>query len=212
MRIPIAVFMVIRLLAGPVSAEEDKPGEFDYYVLALSWSPSWCAIEGDARDADQCEEQHDYGFTLHGLWPQFEKGWPSFCPTVEAAPSRAMTASMSDIMGSSGLAWYQWKKHGRCSGLSAKDYYDAARKAYASIARPAIFRQIDRTFSIKATLVEEAFLKDNPTLSAGMLAVTCKEGYFQEVRVCLNKALEPRICARDIRRDCQQIVKFPPVR
>ena len=95
------------LLAAPAAAQT-----FDYYVLALTWTPSWCAAEGEARDG-QCDPGRDLGFTLHGLWPQFEQGWPEDCPSEEADPSRRETAAMADVMGSGSLAWYQWKKHGR---------------------------------------------------------------------------------------------------
>ncbi len=55
-----------------------------------------------------------------------------------------MTAEMADIMGNSGLAWHQWKKHGTCSGLSARDYFALSRRAYAAVNRPEIFRKLDR--------------------------------------------------------------------
>ena len=123
------MLLALLLVAGVARAEGEPAGEFDYYVLSLSWTPSWCAIEGDARESEQCDPGQGYGFTLHGLWPQYERGWPSYCPTSERAPSRAMTADMIDIMGSSGLAWHQWRKHGVCSGLSATDYYALSREA-----------------------------------------------------------------------------------
>ena len=108
--------------AGASGEERGAPaGAFDYYVLALSWSPNWCAREGDARGAEQCER--DLGWSLHGLWPQYTAGWPAFCPSPEAPPSRSATRAMSDIMGSSGLAWHQWRKHGTCTGDSAADYF-----------------------------------------------------------------------------------------
>jgi ribonuclease I len=44
---------------------------------------------------------------------------------------------MADIMGGAGLAFYQWKKHGRCSGLSAPGYYAVARQAFESVTMPA---------------------------------------------------------------------------
>ena len=37
---------------------------------------------------------------------------------------------MADIMGSGGSAWHQWKKHGRCSGLSPDDFFALSREAY----------------------------------------------------------------------------------
>jgi len=198
-------------LALPAWAEGEKSGKFDYYVMALSWSPNWCRIEGDARNAEQCDK--DYGWVLHGLWPQFHRGWPSYCPTAERAPSRAMTRGMEDIMGSGGLAWHQWKKHGVCSGLSARDYFRLSREAYGSVTRPPVFRRLEDAVTLPATVVEEAFLKANPKLEADMLTITCRDGFIQEARVCLSKDLTPVPCGRDVIKDCRmQNARFEPVR
>jgi ribonuclease T2 len=196
-----------------VQAAADRPGAFDYYVLSLSWSPNWCALEGDARGSDQCDPRHDHGWTLHGLWPQYHRGWPSYCQSAERAPSRAMTGAMADIMGSGGLAWHQWKKHGTCSGLSAPAYFDLSREAYGRVVRPEVFRKLDRAVRLPATVVEEAFLKANPTVEPDGLTVTCKAGHIQEVRVCLARDLSPVPCGRDVVRDCAlQNALFTPVR
>ena len=203
----LALFAISHAVAGG-----KKAGEFDYYVLSLGWSPSWCALTGDARKDDQCDARHEFGFTLHGLWPQYEKGWPSFCPTVERTPSRQMTREMADIMGSDGLAWHQWDKHGRCSGLNAQQYYATSRAAYGAIKRPDVFRRLLKPLTLPATVVEAAFLEANPNLSADMITVTCQRGFFQEVRICLTRDLEPRTCGADAIRDCSQRVIFPPMR
>ncbi|CUJ06573.1 ribonuclease T2 family protein [Cognatishimia activa] len=210
-------FLVSALLACGIAvnaqAEGEKAGVFDYYVMALSWSPNWCAIEGDAKNSPQCDASEDHGWILHGLWPQFHRGWPSYCPTAERAPSRRMTSDMADIMGTSGLAWHQWKKHGTCSGLSAEEYFTLSREAYGSIQRPQIFRKLDNAVRLPARLIEEAFLKENPTLSADGLTVTCKQGYIQEARVCLSKDLTPVPCGRDVIKDCSiDSARFDPVR
>ena len=200
MRIPlIALFLS---LASPLWAEGETSGEFDYYVLALSWSPTWCALEGKARNSPQCDESKDHGWVLHGLWPQFHRGWPSYCNTVNAPPSRGMTNDMVDIMGSSGSAWHQWKKHGVCSGLTASAYYELARQAYDSIERPGVLRKLERPVTLPASLIEQAFIKDNPQLTPDMVTVTCKFGRIQEARICLSKSLDPVPCGRDVIRDC----------
>ncbi|MYM56809.1 ribonuclease T2 family protein [Thalassovita mangrovi] len=196
------ISLVFALIAGAALADGERPGDFDYYVLSLSWSPSWCALEGDARGSPQCDEAEDYGWVLHGLWPQYHRGWPSYCPTVEPHPTRRMSDEMTDIMGSSGLAWYQWKKHGVCSGLSAAAYYDLARRAYDSVTRPAVFRKLDRPVTLPAKVVEQAFLQANPGLEPDMLTITCKGGRIQEARLCLSKDLAPVPCGRDVIRDC----------
>ncbi|MBY6049714.1 ribonuclease T2 family protein [Vannielia litorea] len=200
-------------LAGPAWAEGERAGDFDYYVMSLSWSPNWCALEGRAKGSPQCDRGRGYGWVLHGLWPQYERGWPSFCRTAERDPSRSDTAQMADIMGTSGLAWYQWKKHGRCAGLSSAAYFAAAREAYGSVTRPEVFRKLKDPITLPASVVEEAWLKDNPDLGADMLTVTCKAGRIQEVRICLTKDLEPRDCGRDVVRDCtMRDAGFEPIR
>ncbi len=194
--------LIALLLPVAAWAEGDRAGAFDYYVMALSWSPNWCDREGG--DSPQCAPERDLGWILHGLWPQHEVGWPSDCRTGARNPSRAETGAMADIMGSGGLAWHQWKKHGRCSGLSSRDYFALSREAYGRVTRPEVFRRLGDTVKLPARVVEEAFLEANPALSADMLTVTCKNRQIQEVRICLTRDLSPRICGRDVRRDCTQ--------
>lgn len=204
---------LVALSPAPLLADGEPAGEFAYYVLALSWTPSWCEEAGDDRDAAQCEIGQGFGFAVHGLWPQYEDGWPSYCRTGARDPSRSQTNAMADLLGSGGSAWYQWKKHGRCSGLSAEAYFELVREAYASVARPAVFRQITDTVLLPASVVEDAFLEANPTFEADGLTVTCKENRIQEVRICLNKDLSPRLCAGDTRWDClMSNADMPPIR
>lgn len=190
------------LLPMSAFADGERAGDFDYYVMALSWSPTWCELEGDARNSPQCHPRHDFGFVLHGLWPQFEQGWPSYCRTTARDPSRSQTSQMADIMGTGGSAWHQWKKHGRCSGMSAEDYFALAREAYAKVVRPEIFRRLPKTYELPPKVIEEAFLDANEGFVPAGVTVTCKSGYVHEVRICLGRDLEPRSCAADVQRDC----------
>ena len=198
-----AVLLLLLALALPAHAEGERAGDFDYYVMALTWSPNWCALEGDARDDDQCDARHAYGFTLHGLWPQYESGYPSGCRSAERDPSRAETGSMTDIMGSGGLAWYQWKKHGRCTGLTARNYFATARRAYGSVTLPDVFQRLNRSITLPAAVVEDAFVEANPALPRDAITITCEAGMIQEVRLCLTKDLSPRRCGDDVIRDCR---------
>ena len=198
-----AVLLLLLALALPAHAEGERAGDFDYYVVALTWSPNWCALEGDARDDDQCDARHAYGFTLHGLWPQYESGYPSGCRSAERDPSWAETGSMTDIMGSGGLAWYQWKKHGRCTGLTARNYFATARRAYGSVTLPDVFQRLNRSITLPASVVEDAFVEANPALPRDAITITCEAGMIQEVRLCLTKDLSPRRCGDDVIRDCR---------
>ena len=189
--------------AGAARAEGERAGDFDYYVLSLSWSAAWCALEGDSRSDPQCDAGRGLTFVLHGLWPQHESGWPSFCRTGERDPTRAETAGMADIMGGSGLAFYQWKKHGRCSGLSAPDYFRTAREAYRRVTVPDFFAKVSRPLEVPASVIEEAFLEANPGLARDQITITCADGLIQEARICLTPDLDFRRCGDDVIHDCR---------
>lgn len=198
-------------LTGAVAQE--RGGEFDYYVLALSWNASWCAAEGDARGADQCDPRHDLGFVLHGLWPQREHDWPEYCRSDVRNPSKRETGEQADLYGSGGLAWHQWKKHGRCSGLSSRQYFALARATYQKVERPALLRQLKDPVRIDPDVVEDAFLEANPWLDPDAVRVTCRDSLIREVRICLDRSLKPRACSRSVARHCPlSRALLPPMR
>jgi len=199
----VALLLASPALVKPARAESEKAGDFDYYVMSLSWSSNWCARHGDARRDPQCDMGRGLTWVLHGLWPQYENGWPSYCRTGQGDPTRGQTAEMADIMGGAGLAFYQWKKHGRCSGLSAQDYFDTARAAYDSITLPPVFQQITRDLTLPASVIEDAFLDANPGLARDQITITCDGDMIQEARICLDKSLTPRRCGADVIRDCK---------
>ena len=199
-----SLLAVATLLANPAAAQ-DRAGAFDYWLLALTWTPSWCASEG-AWDRAQCRS--GLGFTLHGLWPQDEDGWPEYCATDARDPSRRETGAMADIMGSGGLAFYQWKKHGRCSGLAADRYFDTARRLFDALDLPA-----PDDGRATAAEVEAAFLAANPVLAPEAVIVTCGDGRVSEVRICLTREFAPRECSADVQRDACRVrgpLDLPP--
>jgi ribonuclease T2 len=200
------ISLVLLILAAPVAAREYKgsrAGDFDYFVLSLSWSPTWCSLEGDARKSPQCDPRHDFGWVVHGLWPQFEDGYPSYCPTEKRLPSRSMTAGMADIMGAPGVAWYQWKKHGTCTGLEAKQYFQLMRYALDKVVLPPVLHDLGRDVTLPASVVEEAFLEANEGMARDQVTITCREKRIQEARICLTKDLKLRRCGDDVIRDCR---------
>jgi ribonuclease T2 len=191
-RLPISLALSVLLALAGGGA---RGAPFDYYVLALSWSPSWCALAGDARGAPQCAEGAGLGFTLHGLWPQYEEGWPEYCEARGPDPTRADAAAMSDVMGSAGLARHQWVKHGRCSGLDAGEYFAASRAAFEAVALPAPEEGAVRSTPAALRAKIRAL---NPDVPAEGLVVTCRAGLAAEVRLCLDRDLAPRACAPDV--------------
>ncbi len=192
-------------------AARNTAGDFDYYVLAISWVPAWCAREGDDRDAPNCAEGAGVGWGVHGLWPQHDDGtWPEFCPTPHRNPSRAQTGAQADLFGSGGSAWHQWNKHGRCSGLSAPDYYALTAQARDLFDLPAL----DTLPRIGTDTLRKTLLAANPTLAADHFVLTCRQGALDELRLCLTPDLTPHPCdARLAARACdRRTLRLPPPR
>lgn len=198
-----ATLAIVTALALPLHAKGERAGDFDYYVLSLSWSANWCAREGDDRAEPQCDMGRGLTWVVHGLWPQYEDGWPSYCRTLARDPSRGETAAVADVFGGAGAAFYQWKKHGRCAGLPASEYFATARKALGAITLPPVFAALRKEIKLPASVVEEAFLDANPGLAHDQITITCADGMIQEARICLTKDLAPRRCGDDALRDCR---------
>ncbi|MCU0227945.1 MAG: ribonuclease T2 [Bryobacterales bacterium] len=183
------------------AVETASTANFDYYVLALSWSPQHCATPAGNRDRTQCAGPRSYGFIVHGLWPQFERGFPQDCGG-SAAPSRQLLSRMMDIMPSEGLIRHEWRKHGTCSGLSPEDYFAVTRRAFEAFRTPAGYGTPSTTLNVKPSVYKQALLDANPALGAQHVAVICSGRFLQEVRVCLDKNLNPRPCGGGVRDRC----------
>lgn len=193
--------LVAVLVPGIATAQGPAPvGQFDYYVLALSWSPQHCATDG-RYDSQQCGVTRHYGFVVHGLWPQFQRGgYPQSCAGDRSLPSSLVQAQL-DMMPNSGLVRHEWSAHGTCSGLSARDYFATVRQAWQNLAIPAPYRRPDGSLTRTPTQIRSDFLHANPALPAQSVAVVCSGRFLQEVRVCYDRELKPRPCGADVLRE-----------
>jgi ribonuclease T2 len=187
---------------------------FDFYVLSLSWSPTWCAENDAFGRTRQCRRGESHGFIVHGLWPQAERGYPDFCPTRE--PDRvpeSLGRSVIDIIPSMGLIGHQWRKHGSCSGLGQHDYFNVTRAARERVTIPPALEPRGTTERIAPDAVEQAFVAANPGLPRDAIAVTCEGGRLEEVRICMTADLAFRPCPEVDRAACRaKTVEQPPVR
>ena len=174
--------------------ERGSPGAFDYYVLALSWSPEFC--HGHPERAE-CTSGH-FGFVVHGLWPQYANGYPENC---SSEPGLANPASMTDIMPDDGLVAHEWATHGTCSGLDPEAYFKLVRQALESVTIPAQLAAPHRMFSLTPQELKEDLVAANPRLKDEDLVVSCGNNWLTGVSVCLDKNLQPRAC--EALRDCR---------
>src|SRR3954451_2588407 len=204
-------------LAGGAKAQDKRqntPGEFDFYVLSLSWSPSFCeeAAERGGRSQTQCGGR-PYAFVVHGLWPQYENGFPEYCQRPSPRLNRNIVSSMLDLMPAPGLIFNEWDKHGTCSGLGARAYFETIRKARSAVKVPPEFLEVSEQKTLAPAEIENAFIKVNPGLSSSAIAVTCSRRRLSEVRICMSKDLQFRACEEIDRRACRRDdVVMPPMR
>lgn len=177
---------------------------FDFYVLSLSWSPAFCASDAGKNSRQQCGSDRKHGFVVHGLWPQNETGYPEFCGRDKRERvAEDLGRSMFDIMPSMGLIGHQWRKHGSCSGLSQKDYFDTVRAAQQRVTVPEDLSSGQSSKTLSADEVETAFVSANPGMVKQGVAISCEGPLLEEVRICLNKDLSFRTCPEVDRRGCR---------
>jgi ribonuclease T2 len=216
----LAFAALIGLAAAGTAFAQDRrqnaPGEFDYYVLSLSWSPSFCEEASERGNEGRSQAQcggRPFSFVVHGLWPQYERGFPEYCQRPSPRLDRNIMTSMLDEMPAPGLIYNEWDKHGTCSGLSPRAYFDTIRKARAAVKIPDEYLQLAEPKTVAPDAIEDAFVKANPGLSNSAIAVTCNRTRLSEVRICLNKDLQFRACEEIDRRGCRRDqVVMPPMR
>ncbi len=180
------------------SSATGTPGQFDYYLLSLSWSPSYCLSH--QQDRAQCGGK-GYGFVLHGLWPQFDAGnWPEFCSDVTLPPDAVQLGNT--LYPNPNLMEHEWQRHGTCSGLDAATYFRTADKALAAVRVPAEFAAPHSNQSMSGAQIAAEFHEANPSIPADGLTVACGRGELSEVRVCLTRDLTPRSCGHGVRNSC----------
>lgn len=215
----VSAVLLLATLAGAAPAQETRrqdPGKFDFYVLALSWSPTYCEAATE-RAPDRVPRQQcgarPYHFVVHGLWPQYVRGYPRDCQIPAPRLNREIMSSMLDLMPSPRLVFNQWDRHGTCTGLAPRDYFDAIRKAYTTTKIPDQFSDVKNYLSVTPGEVEAAFVAANPGLSREAIAVTCDSRRLSEVRICMTKDFRFRDCPDVARRACsREKVVMPPAR
>ncbi|TCK28901.1 ribonuclease T2 [Ancylobacter aquaticus] len=204
------------LLLWPALAfaqQKGEPGRFDHYVLALSWSPSYCEAMGARAEPAQCARARPFAFVVHGLWPQYGRGWPESCVTPAPFVPEPVLRAVLDIMPSRRLVLHQWRKHGTCEGSDSAAYFATVRRAYERVTIPEAFRRIDDYRMVSPGEVEAAFRAANPGLASDMIAVACDSRRLTEVRICLNRSLDFTPCEEVNRRACRASrVVMPPLR
>src|SRR3984957_20394145 len=212
-------FVAGRLMAGTAAAQDrrqNQPGQFDFYVLSLSWAPSFCEAAFE-RAPDQAPPpecgQRAVPFVVHGLWPQYETGFPEFCQQPAPRLDRNVVSSMLDLMPAPRLVFNDWDKHGTCSGLSPHAYFETVRKARALVKIPDAYIEPAQEITATPSEIADAFVKANPGLTRASIAVSCDAKRLTDVRICVGKDMRYHECQEVAQRSCRlDQVAIPPPR
>ena len=176
---------------------EEADGDFDFFVMALSWSPDYCASNNDPQ---QCSIGKKLDFVLHGLWPQYESGYPSYCSNEKM--SNDLVDEFWGLYPSEKLFDHEWEKHGTCTGLTPEGYLLWSQELKDGLVIPAAFDSPEEPFRTDADGLEKAFIQDNPEFIEDSFAVYCSGSgrFMKELFVCFEKDGEPRACSDEILR------------
>lgn len=175
---------------------EDRFGQnripFDYYTLALSWSPAFCDTQREkhgklpASSRYQC--QNDFGWVIHGLWPQSAKAkqpadHPRFCQgDLAPLPAKAIQPYLGSSP-SAALLQGQWEKHGACAFNSAEAYFAKQQALFDALTLP--------TEEMSRSALFKWLKQHNPPLRDVYLGASKSELYL-----CYNKSWSLIDCPR----------------
>ncbi len=186
-----------------IAQNRGTPGKFDFYVLTLSWSPDYCATNGN-RDQQQCNSGRKLGFVLHGLWPQYQKGYPANCSTQKLPPE--LKQQFQGLYPSNQLFNHEWEKHGTCSGKTPREYLALSKQFKESVAIPQAYNRPNKPFRTTIKDLRSTFVGANNTLTANGIAPYCSGSgrFFKEVFFCYSKDGQPGTCSAEILKSSQK--------
>lgn len=205
----LAALFAIFALACALTAQRAAP--FDYYVLALSWAPAFCAQPGEAaRNPRECAVGRNIGFIVHGLWPEAAQGrGPESCGTTKPPPRNVVDFALP-VMLSPGLIRHEWITHGTCTGLTPFDYFSSIFQLRGAVQIPVQITSIEAQITEGPRQIETQFAGANPSFPPGAFRTACTGRVFQEERICFDKSLKPRACTAAVEECASPAIAIRP--
>lgn len=187
------------------AGSEHIAGKFDYYKLALSYSPEFC-IASEKPNQAQC----NMNWIVHGLWPQYKHGYPESCDISGSVVDKIDKDAIWRFMPSDYLIEHEWEKHGTCSGLARSEYFKKTQALWDTLTLPSL-----PAGKYTPQQIRQKVIDSNPTLSADMIELACDDNGRQpkssnftldEIRICFTKQGEFRSCTEQ-ERSCDKLDK-----
>ena len=173
-------------------------GAFDFYVLALSWAPQFCASHEEDRSSSECDPSRHFGFVVHGLWPQNNDAtYPISCTKAEPVNNDVVRQALA-VMPVRGLIQHEWATHGTCSGLTTREYFSLMQRAFAGLKIPDEYEHPAQAVQDSPKDIEQTWASAN-NAPADAFRTSCSKGQMVGVDVCLTKDLQFRSCGTAVR-------------
>jgi ribonuclease T2 len=183
------------MLEGPSRDEPRRLLPIGGYTLSVSWSPQYCASRMTSpKDHLQCGGGvGEFGFTLHGLWPDgVAEQWPQYCTPARLVPEAVIRDNLCNTP-SVQLIQHEWEKHGTCMGHDPAPFFRKGSGLYRALHFPDM--EPFRGKTVAALTFQQAFADANKGLKADQMRLNVgKDGWLQEVWLCLDTAFRYRTC------------------
>lgn len=177
-------------------SQRDDSSSFDYYLLALSWAPNFCATHSGS--ANECGAGRHVAFVVHGLWPQSEQGRLNQ-PCQHTSPVAGDVVRYAlNFYPDAGLVQHEWQCHGVYSGLSARDYFTAVGRAFQSLHIPSSITGLTRDTEENASTLAQQFEQAN-SAPRGSFVSSCHDGELVAMEACFTRELKLRPCSPGLR-------------
>ena len=182
--------------------------KFDYYLLSLSWAPTFCAGH-PADHSRECQVGGHAAFVLHGLWPQANSGQPPMSCTPPSPVSKSTVDHMLNFMPTRSLIQHEWEKHGTCSGLSPQDYFAKVEQAFKAVKVPDRYPNLAHQQTFNVPDVEKSFADFNQA-PENAFRISCHAGGLVGLEICLSKDLEYQACTTNVQECPVNRISLPP--
>src|SRR5256885_1357974 len=200
------------------SLDESTVGKFDYFVMALSWEPAFCATKPNRPEclSLNMERFAAKNLALHGLQPRQvrdsghaygycsignglrdldEKNEWCKLPRLDLSEDTERNLKISMPGFASCLERHEWYKHGSCSGLEAEAYFAVSNAFVANFAKTRLGKYISANVGRTVELADllARLREDFGADSARSFAIKCRTtedaDTLWEVRVNLKNPL-----------------------
>jgi ribonuclease T2 len=181
-----------------------------YHLLAINWTPEWRRTEGKGSTAQRLDMgRNDFGFTLHGLWPNgVRPPYPRYCTPVGGI-DRATVRRMYCRTPSAELLQHEWAAHGACGWTDPKAYFAQASRLYDRLVMPKIESIPPATLTAGA--VRRAFVASNRWLKPETIYIQLDKGErLTEVRLCYDLAFKPMACMSGVGASDETPIRLTP--